>query len=177
MRKHGTKIEFLIIDNYFLEVIDILKVYNCIFTYDSNYNSTDKLVLKPEGIVKGCELNIPPGFIYLEELSESFSQYVHFNERCTMHIHVDSEGIDLEKLNTYYINNESSIISSAGYRYAKLNTSNSKKFVCRRKNMNIVLSNIKHATVEHRIYKATFNYDDIMFAVNQTLQIIEDSQN
>ena len=41
MRRYGIEIEFLIIDNYFLEVIDILKVYNCIFIYDSNHNSTD----------------------------------------------------------------------------------------------------------------------------------------
>ena len=50
------------------------------------------------------------------------------------------------------------------------------KVIVRRKNMNINLSNMKHGTVEHRIYKATFNYNDIMFAVNQTLNIIENSQ-
>lgn len=174
MSKYGIEIEF--VSNNYYKVLEILNSFGCIVTFDGRYGNSNELILKPEATVKGCELNIPPNFNRLEELCEALKPYVQFTERCAMHIHVDSEGIDLDKLNNYYIEHENQIISRAGNRYVDLNYSNSKVLTCRRKNMNIALSNMKHGTVEHRIYKATFNYNDVMFAVEQTLSIIEESQ-
>lgn len=174
MQNYGIEIEFLSYNYY--EIFDILKKYNCVISFDSKYSNNNELILKPESTVKGCELNIPPGFKYLKNLCEDLQPLATFNERCAMHIHVDSKTLNLEKLNEYYINNEDKIITEADNLYLNLNYSNSMKVIVRRKNMNINLANMKHGTVEHRIYKATFNYNDIMFAVNQTLNIIENSQ-
>lgn len=172
-RKYGIEIEF-VSDNY-TNIIDILKKYNCVIRFDCKYSNSTELILKPEGTVRGCELNIPPDFNRLEELCEELKSLVSFTERCAMHIHVDSRGLNLDKLNTYYINNEASIISQAGNKYVDLNFSNTKG-IGRKRNMNIFVSSTMHNTVEHRIYKSTFNYNDIVFAINQTLNIIEESQ-
>lgn len=174
MNKVGIEIEFIPYDYY--KLIDILKSYNCVISFDARYTNSEELILKPECTVKGCELNIPPNFDKLKELCKDLQPLVHFNDRCAMHIHVSSIGIDLNKLNEYYINNEASIIKEADYRYVDLNFSNAMKGIGRRRNMNIFASDMKHKTIEHRIYKATFNHDDIMFAVEQTLNIIENSQ-
>ena len=174
MRPYGIEIEF-ISKNYY-KLFEVLKKYDCVITFDTKYSNKKELILKPEATVRGCELNIPPGFNELENLCKDLQPLATFNERCAMHIHVSSKKLDLEKLKTYYINNEAEIISEAGNLYTNLNFSNSMKVAVRKKNMNIDLANMKHGTVEHRIYKSSFDYIDIMFAVTQTLQIIEESQ-
>ena len=144
----------------------------------------DIIVLKPEKTLKhenGIEINFPPSddFMLIKQVLHILNSLdISFNEHCALHVHVGISNEDeLEQLKSFYIKHQDEIISEAMNHdvYINLNkpvleTDNlvSGKF----RNMNLYYSFKTHQTVEHRIYKATINFDEVKFCIEQTLNII-----
>lgn len=136
--------------------------------------------IKPEATVNGFEIVFPPTTTEeeLESICGLIQPYAIFIENCAMHVHIPiSEEKQLPQIYDYYARHESGIIQEAQEQdlYVDLNVSNLSDTPTRKKNLNVYYAYRKHKTVEHRIYKATFDYTQIMWAINQTKQIIADA--
>ena len=147
----------------------------------------DIIVLKKESTLKdsnGIEINFPPcgDFAFIERVLTILNQLdVIFNARCALHVHVGvDDAAKLRRIHTYYCDHQEEIISQASHLYVNLNrptllSDNYLTGKCR--NINVYNAYKNHQTVEHRIYKATIDIDEVKFCINQTLQIIEAALN
>lgn len=175
----GLEIEFKCDDC--MELIDLLKQNNISIKIIGNPRNTSvsDIVLKPEVTVRGFELNFPPTTdeLTLRTICNLFKDKTVFNKRCALHVHIPVENIsDVDKIYNYYAEHETEIINTAkeAKLYVNLNRSINKTFDKENKfiNMNCYKAFKSHHTVEHRIYKATFNFDEICWCIHQTQEII-----
>lgn len=177
----GIEIEF--ISNDYLNIFTILKENNINFIFSPycKYSDKEHIILKPESTVKGMELNISPNNLnQLKKICNLLKPNTYFNNKCALHIHISDDSINLDKVYDYYINNESNIIEECKKKNLYLNLNKSLNYFSksqlqyiRKTNINIYNSYNIHKTIEHRIYKATFDYDSIMWCINQTIKIID----
>ena len=179
MITQGIEIEFLSSD--YTDIFTALVSNNIDFKISGNPKESDttKIIIKPELSVKGFEINIPPNTSEqtLSTICSIFSTRTTFSEKCAMHIHTHVEDItDVGAIFNYYKLHERSIINAAKAAdvYVNLNDSNNSQYGVESTfvNMNCYKAFEKHHTVEHRIYKATFDYNKILWALNQTQNII-----
>lgn len=157
---------------------------NIIVSSDSKFSNEKDIILKPEYSTRGFELNIPPETTYeqLLKICNIFSKYSYFSNKCSLHIHLGiSNNItdkDLYDINDKYICKQTEIINEANEKclYANLNNFNIENLITftSKYNLNIFNSYKNHNTIEHRIYKGTFNYEDIVWCINQTKSILEE---
>ena len=178
----GIEIEF--ISNDYMYLFEKLKENNINFIITGNhkYSDCENLIIKPEPSVRGFELNIPPTMTFeeLENICNIFNGHTDFTSNSALHIHIPiNDKYDCDKIYNYYYKNENTIINDANNKgvYVDLNKSISTPSMVPIKmlNMNVYKSFETHNTVEHRIYKATFNYEDICWIINQTKEIIENA--
>lgn len=165
-------------------LFDKLKENNIDYTFtgDSRISRLDKIVIKPEASVRGLELNIPytETFETLRKICDIFDNHVILTNNCCLHLHYPIANIeDCDKIYNYYCANEQSIIAAAQEQnmYVNLNKPTATPTInpIRYLNMNVYKAYEMHGTVEHRIYKATFNYNKLVWAINQTKQIISNA--
>lgn len=177
----GLEIEFLIDKQ---KLFQALKDNNIEYVY-SDKMKTEKhnvIVLKPEKTLKhenGIEINFPPSedFTLIKTVLTILNTLdVSFNERCALHVHVGINNEDeLEKIKYYYIQHQDEIINLAKDLYINLNKpvlNNDTILNGKFRNMNLYYAFKTHQTVEHRIYKATINFEEVKFCIEQTLNII-----
>lgn len=170
----GIEIEFF--SN--LNLIQILNLFNknhiyYLYTNFPYFSSEQYIVIKPdETIPGGYELNIPPTYKKIQTLCEILEPVSYFTDRCALHIHYDKTNIDINSTKLMYALYEQEIVQDAKDHdvYVNLNKSildeNSKQ-----KYRNLRLFT-RHNTIEHRIYKATFDYDLIQWCIHQLDKII-----
>lgn len=148
---------------------------------------TDKLLFKNECTLRndnGIEVNFPPvnNFEEIQDYILGIASIPYsFDERCALHVHYDfsdHSSDDLDKIHNYYSTHQDEIKSAAKEKGVYVNLNRDLVYgEYRRKgrlfNINLYRSFDKHRTIEHRIYKSTFNLDKIRFCVEQTRDIIE----
>lgn len=145
----------------------------------------DIIVLKPEKTLKdnnGIEINFPPSkdLRLIENVLNILNTLnIQFNERCALHVHVGIDNEDeLEKIKYYYIQHQDEIINQAKDVYINLNKpvlENDSILSGKFRNMNLYRAFKYHQTIEHRIYKASINFDEVKFCVEQTLNIVREA--
>ena len=185
--KYGIEIEFCIKDDELLLLLnDFKETYknSFVFSLEHTTSSLDKIIIKTEPTVKGgLEINIPPNFTNdLENICSLINKYnVYYTNNCALHIHIDATNINLNRLINYYSNNEQDILNYAieqeltdKYHIALNRSINEDRIQnCKFIHMNIYHAFINHRTVEHRIYKATTDYNKIKQCIDQTINIIK----
>jgi len=136
----------------------------------------DKVVFKPEPTVNGYELNICSNNVYLRQVLDGLKRIATITDKCALHIHIPIQDINYSLIDIYnkYAELEDTIIKEAqdNNMYLDLNESITSKSNTRKKNLNL-LSLKHHHTIEHRIYKATFDLNKIKYAINQTTSILK----
>lgn len=179
--KIGIEIEFSCKDIFqFLKELDPNIFY--IFTANSAKKNLPlipyQIIIKPECTVEnGWELNIPPGYPEILRVLEAFrkNDLVSFTEKCALHVHVDIDELlsPMEEVIENYKINEEKYIQEAIDKgmYLNLNTSITDTKDTRKKNLNIKAIE-RHHTLEHRIYKATFNYSEYRWCIKHTLKCL-----
>lgn len=178
----GLEIELYFKDEL-LDVLDYFrnKYKNFKFTLDYKYSSITELVFKTDPTIKGgIEINIPPClFNSLEDILNDVNKFnPYYSGNCCLHIHVGAENINIGKLYNYYKDNETEILDFAvnngltDKTHINLNKSIQEK-VLKYQHMNIWQAYMNHNTVEHRIYKATTDYNKIKQCIDQTINIIK----
>ena len=174
--KVGIEIEFLLSDYY--KLFKLLIENNIYFKFcpQQFQGSTEEICIKPEFTVRGgIEITLPPTCTFQQlQLICNICKNATFTEKCAMHIHFVPK-YESESYYKYYCKNEQDIINAAKAQglYLNLNKSVVDASTARNSNLNIYRSMERHGTIEHRIYKATFDYDKILWAINQTKQIQE----
>ena len=151
--------------------------------------ANEKLTLKTEKSVDGYEICFPPSYDKTELILSLMESQCYFTERCTLHIHVSNYNKintnSLETIYNYYRENEGYIIQEIADKDLFLNlnfwsreiNNNIDKYNIRKQNLNIFGAYRLHRTIEHRVYKATFNYEDFIWCINNTLNIIKTALN
>ena len=150
------------------------------------HTSVSELVIKPERSISGWEVNIPPNMIgRLEAILGLLNKHnPTFHEKAALHIHVDTyylSRFNIDCLHNYYFAHQDEIIKFAEEHdlYLDLNAPvlENMKDEKRKTRLNIRHAMAKHKTVEHRIYKATTDYNKVLIAISQTLNIIKEGVN
>ena len=150
----------------------------------NKYSDINNHIIKYEPSIKGCEITISPYKINeLQTICSALQNITTFVDNCALHIHISDEAITQESLDTifnYYKRHEEEIIQNCidNEMYVNLNSSVKRTnyygdFIPRKLNMNIYRAFKDHGTIEHRIYKATFDYNKIIWCINQTKDIIQ----
>lgn len=180
----GIEIEFIPLDYFifFKTLID----KNIIFVFSPQQNTPgvrEFLLIKPEvTVLGGIEINIPPTYTYEElyKLCEVLKESGYtITDKCALHIHFKPR-FELSAYAQYYLARQEIILSEAKEKglYAALNdplTAESYDDTNRRNrrafNLNIHRAYTAHGTIEHRIYKSTLDYNEIIWCINQTKKI------
>lgn len=177
----GIEIEFLSGDYRGLLLALVEQDIEFFLTGNNRETSTEHLIIKPDLSTRGFEFNIPPNYTeeQLQLLCTTIGNYAYTSDLCAMHIHIPVTQNDLSLIEEYYIAHQVDIIQAAKDQnlYVNMNRNNVENdtLQLRRTNMNTVKAFRAHGTVEHRIYKSTFDYNKIMWAVNQTKEIINEA--
>lgn len=148
-------------------------------------SSKEVLVIKPDESLgrNGWEINIPPnlyGFEIKMILDILKSCNIELTDKCALHVHIDTyylSKFNLDNIYKYYVNSQRGLIEDSKTRGLYLDLNNElpespKDVRSRKTNLNF-RAITKHGTLEHRIYKSTLNFDEVMWCVNQTINIID----
>lgn len=182
----GLEIEFILKKE---KLFKALQENNIPYVYYDRMKTprNEVLVIKPEKTLKhedGIEINFPPSdnYVLIEQVLKILNKLdVQFTDNCALHVHVGVNKEDVVPIAKYYIKHQEEIINEAGPLYTKLNKMTAERCITlpvdKFFNLNINSAFRLHGTVEHRIYKATLNLEEVKFCISQTLDIINKALN
>jgi len=159
----------------------------------------ENIVIKPEISVKhGYEINFPPAYSRISDVLSIISQYVKITKNCALHVHISDPRLHIdilptftEKYKQYELTNIAllkehnlyHIYSSIDLTADELKSIEQESLVTnynnieslfdrRRLTLNVFKAFKRHRTVEFRLYKSTLDYTELMFCVNNAIEIV-----